>query len=112
MSFTVRREIDEVFECIDCVFEMRKRIAAVASPREHFISTQNILLRKLDHLCMLLSTIHQVRPKPEDLEVLTYITKVVEVKSQLHVFFNTYLPDVRWAALDEAISAAYRPLVG
>lgn len=111
MSQLIRREIDEVFECLQAAFTMRKKMAMVASSQEHMASTKRIILRKVKQLCALISNIHKARPTPDDLEVMVYLTRMVGVKIELHAIVDVFR-DVNWAAVDEAMSVAYKPLEG
>ncbi|KAG6991213.1 hypothetical protein G7Y79_00055g089890 [Physcia stellaris] len=108
MSHLNRREIDEVFECLEAAFTIRKKMAMVASSQEHMASTKPIILPlgpgKYDN-------IHKARPKPDDVEVMVYLTRMVGVKIELHAIVDVFR-DVNWAAVDEAMSAAYKPLEG
>ena len=111
MSHPIRREIDEVFECLEAAFTMRKKMAMVASSHEHMTSTKRIILRKVKQLCALISNIHKARPKSDDVEVVLYLTRMVSVKIELHAIVDVFR-DVDWAVVDEAMSAAYKPLEG
>ncbi|CAF9912119.1 MAG: hypothetical protein HETSPECPRED_000838 [Heterodermia speciosa] len=109
MALVVRREIDIVFECLEAAFNMRKEMGKVASSHEHLLSTKRIILRKVEQLCWLMSNIHITRPKPTDVEVMEHLTRMVKVKTELHAIVDVFW-EVNWAAVDEAMSAAYEPL--
>lgn len=88
---------------------MRSRMSAVASSTEHIGSTKRIIPRKVGQLCCAMENIHNLRPKPSDAEIMTYLERIVRVKNELHAIVDVF-PDVNWAAVDEAMSAAYKPL--
>ena len=90
---------------------MRKKMAMVASSQEHISSTKRIILRKVKQLCALINNIHKAKPKPDDVEVMVYLTKMIGVKIELHTIVDVFR-DVDWAAVDQAMSVAYKPLEG
>ena len=109
MALVVRREIDVIFEGLEAALNMRKEMGKVASSHEHLLSTKRIILRKVEQLCWLMGNIHITRPKPTEVEVMEHLTRLVKVKAELHAIVDVFR-DVNWAAVDEAMSAAYAPL--
>ncbi|KAL8790265.1 MAG: hypothetical protein Q9195_006423 [Heterodermia aff. obscurata] len=109
MALVVRREIDVIFECLELALNMRKEMRKVASSHLHLLSTKRIILRKVEQLCWLMGNIHETRPKATEVEVMEYLIKMVRVKVELHAVVDVFW-DVNWAAVDEAMSAAYAPL--
>ena len=84
-------------------------MSAVASSKEHIDSTKRIIIHKVGQLCSVMKNIHDLQPKPSDAEIVAYLTRMVEVKIELHAIVDVF-PDVDWAAVDEAMSSAYKPL--
>ena len=111
MSSSFQAAFDHVLQCLDAAIRMRERMSTVASSDEHMSSTKRIILRQIDRLCSLISKIHNFSPKPNDLEVMACLTRMVDVKIELHAIVDVF-PEVDWAALDNAMSAAYKPLEG
>ena len=109
MSYVIRLVIDKIFECLKSAFAMLKTMSALASSKEHLSSTKRIILHKVGQLYRVMKNMHNLRPKASAVDIIGYLMRRVEVKIELHATISLF-QGADWAAVDGAISSAYKPL--
>ena len=104
-----RCEINEILLTLEKTFTVRRKLKNVGTTDQHPENTEGFVLQEIKRLCHLMRGVRDDEKRLTDLEIMSYIERMVDLKIEIHMVAGI-VQKVDWVAFDESLSVAFRNL--